>query len=255
MNGSSTIHVTVYMPSTPGKHPFVSLSCGTQQTAAGYDTYGKRLASYGIAFVAADDPGILTNTSDILPNSIYIAGTWMPATYPDQVDTTKVGLAGHSRGGAVSLLTAEHMPGQITAWFGLDPVDNEFGQNPREYARTNLASIGIPTAYLGAGVTSNCAPVADSYEMLYPKSPSPSVLVVGINAGHTQLETASGCTACTICSPSGTADSNVVLAYATRYLTAFFARELLGDASVGAAFDGAGGPGDVAAQRVTIMSK
>ena len=41
--------VTVYMPSSPGKHPVVALSCGTQQTAAGYDTYGKRLASYGIA--------------------------------------------------------------------------------------------------------------------------------------------------------------------------------------------------------------
>src|SRR5262245_10861242 len=27
--------VTLYMPSSPGKHPIVSLSCGTQQTAAG----------------------------------------------------------------------------------------------------------------------------------------------------------------------------------------------------------------------------
>lgn len=74
-------------------------------------------------------------------------------------------------------------------------------------------------------------------------------------AGHTQLEPADACTACGICSPSGTADPAVVLAYATRCLTAFFARELLGDTGVGATFDGALGPADVAAGRVTIMGK
>ena len=78
-------------------------------------------------------------------------------------------------------------------------------------------------------MTSNCAPVADSYPTLYPLSPTPSVLIVGEGAGHTQLEPANACTLCSVCSPSGTADSNVVLAYATRYSTAFFARELLGD--------------------------
>lgn len=118
-----------------------------------------------------------------------------------------------------------------------------------------MAMIGIPTAFLGASVTSNYAPAADSYPLLYPLAPAPSVLIVGVGAGHTQLEPPEACTACSICSPSGTADPAVVLAYATRYLTAFFARELLGDPAVGATFDGALGPGDVAAGRVTIMSR
>ena len=245
--------VTVYMPTSAGKHPVVALSCGTQQTAAGYDTYGKRLASYGIAVVLEDDLGILVNTSDVLPNAEYVIETYLPSL--ESIDTTKIGLAGHSRGGAVSLLAAEHEAGKVAAWFGLDPVDNEFGQNPREYARTTMASIGIPTAFLGAGVTSNCAPAADSYELLYPLAPSPSAQIVGLGAGHVQLEDPTGCSVCTICSPTGTADSAVVLAYATRYLTAFFARELLGDTSVGADFSGAGGPADVAASRVTIATK
>ena len=246
--------VTLYMPTSPGKHPVVAISCGTQQTAAGYASYGKRLASHGIAAVLEDDPGILTNTSDVLPHAEYVIETWLP-TMADRLDLTKVGLAGHSRGGAVSLLTAEHEPGKIAAWFGLDPADNEFGQNPREYARTALAGIGIPTAFLGAGVTSNCAPVADSYEMLYGLAPAPSVKIVGAGAGHTQLEDPAGCTACTVCSPSGTADSQVVLGYATRYLTAFFARELLEDTNVGPAFEGAGAPADLAAGLVTITAK
>ena len=252
-NGSSSFDVTSYLPSSPGRHPAVSLSCGTQQTAAGYVPYAQRLASYGIAMFLTNDPGVITNTSDIVPNAVYLVDTWVPATFPDSIDLTKVGLAGHSRGGAVSLLAAEEgLRGKVVAWFGLDAVDNEFGQAPREYARTHLSMIGIPTAFLGAEVTSNCAPVADNYRTLFPLAPSPSVLVVGLGAGHTQLEVPSGCTACSICSPSGTADGAVVLAYSVRYFTAFFARELLGDTSVGAHFEGAGGPADVAAGRVTI---
>jgi hypothetical protein len=255
-NGTTTVDATLYMPSSPGKHPLVALSCGSQQTAAGYASYGKRLASWGIAAIMENDAGVLTNTGDITPIDAYVVSTWIPANLADQVDLTKIGLAGHSRGGAVSLLIAEHeLAGKVVAWFGLDPVDNEFGQAPRQYARTDLAALAIPTAFLGASVVSNCAPTADSYEMLYPRAPSPSVLIVGIGAGHIELESADACTDCTICSPNGTADPAVVLAYADRYLTAFFARELLGDASVGPAFAGALGPADVAAGRVTIDSK
>jgi hypothetical protein len=47
----------------------------------------------------------------------------------------------------------------------------------------------------------------------------------------------------------------VVLAYATHYFTAFFARELLGDAGVGAAFEGVNAAADVVAGRVVISSK
>ena len=53
----------------------------------------------------------------------------------------------------------------------------------------------------------------------------------------------------------GTANQQVVLRYAVRYLTAFFARELLGDASVGKTFQGAGATADEAAGLVQITSK
>src|SRR5262245_743422 len=39
-NGSSSFRVTVYLPSSPGLHPLVSLSCGSTQTAAPYVPYG-----------------------------------------------------------------------------------------------------------------------------------------------------------------------------------------------------------------------
>ncbi len=248
--------VTVWMPKTAGPHPVVSFSCGTNQTAAGYAPYAQRLASWGIASVLRDDPGVTVNTTQVVEDAAYVVATWMPSALAGKADLARVGLVGHSRGGAASLLAAEHgLKGKIAAWFGLDPVDNEFLMNPGAYARTDIGAIGVPTAYLGADVIGSCNPAADGYQLLYPKSPSPSALIVGKGAGHEQLEPASSCSACGVCSPAGTADGKVVLAYSVRYLTAFFARELLGDKSVGAAFEGAGAAADIAAGRVTVTSK
>ena len=53
----------------------------------------------------------------------------------------------------------------------------------------------------------------------------------------------------------GSADGAAVLRYSTRYLTAFFARELLGDARVGPLVDGAGRAGDEAAGLVHSAHK
>ena len=255
-NGDSSFEVTAYLPMTRGPHPVVSFSCGSTQTAAGYVPYGQRLASHGIAMLLSDDPGVGVNTGDIVPNAVYVVETWLPEAYAGLLDVSRVGVAGHSRGGGVSLLAAEHgLAGKVVAWFGLDPVDNEFLMAPTQFARTDLPDIRIPTGYLGASVISNCAPAADGYQLLYPLSPSPSVLLVGQGAGHTQFEVPTACTACGLCSPSGNADSDTVLAYAVRYFTAFFARELLGDDKVGAALEGAGAPADVAAGLVTVTSK
>jgi hypothetical protein len=257
-NGSTSWNLVEYMPTTSGKHPLVVISSGSTQTAAAYAIYGKRLASYGIAVLIRDDPGALTQTLGIVNDNVYAVGTWVPANLASQVDLTKVGTAGHSRGGAVSLCTAEQLSGagKVVAWFGLDPVDSQFLIDPGIWARTTLSSIGIPTAFLGAQVESNCAPAADSYVTLYPLAPSPSLEIVGVNAGHTMFEPQGlTCTGCTLCTPMGTADPNVVLDYGVRYMTAFFARELLGDTRVGPHLEGAGTTQDAANGLITMTSK
>jgi hypothetical protein len=248
-----TIHATLYMPAV-AMPPLVGLLAGSTQTAAGYAPYGQRLASYGIAALVIDDPGILTNTGQVVADDAVVLSTWATANLA--VDHDHLGLAGHSRGGAASLLLAEHeLAAHTVAWFGLDPVDNQFGQAPTQYARTDLAHLPIPSAFLGAEVASNCAPTADNYVTLYPLAPAPSTLILGKGAGHTELELAAGCTGCTLCTPAGTADQPTVLAYAVRYTTAFFARELLGDAHVGADFTGAGGAADITSGAVAISTK
>lgn len=254
-NAGRSFDVTVYLPMTPGKHPVVGIFSGSSQMAPAYAGYATRLASHGIAAVVRDDPGALVQTTVIVADAEYLYGTWLPATLGTKVDVGKLGLAGHSRGGGASLLTAQRLKGKVAAWCGLDPVDNQFVISPGAYARTDLPNIGIPTAYLGAEVISNCAPAADGYEMLYGRSPSPSLEIEGIGAGHTQFQDLNLCNLCSICSPNGTANAAVVLAYAQRYFTAFFARELLGDASLGARLEGAGSTADVAAGLIRVRSK
>jgi predicted dienelactone hydrolase len=259
-SNAGTFTERMWIPSSAGAHPVVSLSPGLQQPAAAYAPYGKRLASWGFVVVMRDDPGIFVNAPTVAADIAHVVNTWLPAQNASsqsplfgKVDTTRVGLAGHSRGGQATLLAATGaLKGKVKAWFGLDPVDSSQGGMQ---ARTALPQIGIPTTFLGAGVTGSCAPAADNYEVLYAQAPSPSVKLTGVGAGHVQFEDPAHCFACGLCTPAGTANSATVLAYSVRYLTAFFARELLGDASVGATFQGAGAPADVGAGLVTIQNK
>ncbi len=256
-----TFTENIYLPGAAGAHPVVILSPGLEQPAAAYHDYGHRLASWGIITLVRDDPGILENSADVATDLAYVVATWLPAESGDassmlagHVDLAHVGMAGHSRGGKSSLIAVElGAAGKVTAWFGLDPVDAAF-INGGVQARDTLATIAIPTAFLGTTAIGVCNAVADSYQVLYADAPSPSVALTAVGAGHTQLEDPASCVSCDICAP-GTADGQVVLAYAVRYLTAFFARELLGDSHVGATFEGAGAASDITAGLIQLVSK
>jgi hypothetical protein len=260
-NGSSTFTEEVYLPGADGMHPVVVLSPGLEQPAAAYHDYGHRLASYGIITLVRDDPGLFEDSGAVGADIAYVVATWLPAAQVDassmlagHIDVSRVGLAGHSRGGKSSLIAVETgAAGKVRAWFGLDPVDAAF-LNGGVQARDQLAGIAIPTVFLGTSVIGVCNAVADSYQVLYPLAPSPSVELTAVNAGHTELEDQTSCVACDICT-AGTANAQVVLAYSVRYLVAFFARELLDDSHVGATFEGAGAAADIAAGLVQRVSK
>jgi hypothetical protein len=251
-NGSHSFSIDLYAPTTPGAHPFVSLSPGLMQPAIAYAPFAKRLASHGIAVAVRDDPGVLTQTPDVEADVAYVVTTAAPAALGASFDATRVGLAGHSRGGKASLLAAENeLAGKTKAWFGLDPVDADTIASGKN-AIDGVGKLTIPTGYFGASVSSSCSPASSNYDVLFAAGASPKVKVTGIGVGHTQLEDQNHCGECSICTPAGTADPAVALEAATRYLTAFFARELLGDKSVGAAFEGAGAAADIAKGVVTI---
>lgn len=254
VTGARSFEVVVHRPETSAPVPVVVLASGSTQTAAFYAAYARRLASHGIAAVLRDDPGPLVQTREVAEDVTAVVEAWMPTR--STFDLGRVGLAGHSRGGAATLLALQGaLRGKARAWFGLDPVDNQFLVGPGAFARTQMARVDVPTVFLGAEVASNCAPRADGWEVLFPAARAPSVLLVGVGAGHMQLGAASACTACAACTPAGTAARETVLAYAVRYLTAFFARELLFDLAVGPAFEGAGADADVTLGRVTLRAR
>ncbi|HTQ47660.1 MAG TPA: hypothetical protein VMI75_33115 [Polyangiaceae bacterium] len=260
---SGTFSVTAYYPMSPGAHPAVILTSGFFQTGLGYAPYAKRLASWGIVTFTRDDPGLGETAPSIAADVAYMVTTWLPASAGDAsapafgaVDTTRIGLAGHSRGGQVALLAAEGGAlGHVRGVFGLDPVDTSTNGSPE--ARTQIATVGVPLAFVGEttdSASSGCAPATDNYQVLYQAAASPAVAITAMNADHTMFEDPSNCSFCTLCT-AGSANAAQVLAYSVRYLTAFFARELLSDSSVGAAFQGAGASQDVSAGLVQLVSK
>ena len=164
----------------------------------------------------------------------------------------RLGLAGHSRGAQIALLAAEGSPGRVRGVFGLDPVDLSFG-TPKAGAK--LANIGIPVAFIGETVDRfSCAPAWFNYQALYDVAASPAVAITALDADHTMFQDPANCHFCSLCT-KGTANPSTVLGYSVRYLTAFFARELLGDKSVGAAFEGAGATADGKAGLIQIAWK
>ena len=224
------------------------------RTGIAYAPYAKRLASWGIIAFLRDDPMVayaltkadtanrredlsgadnpmiaemaVTTASDIS----YEISTWLPAANSDvtsplhgMLDATSIGLAGHSHGGQVALLAGEASPDLVKGIFALDPVDLSFG-SPQ--AGTSLASIGIPIALIGETTDKfSCAPVWVNYQTVFDAAASPAVAITALNADHTMFEDPANCLFCGLCK-RGTASG--VLAYSVRYLTAFFARELLG---------------------------
>ncbi len=265
-NGSTSIPLTIYAPQAGGARAAVLLASGLQQPAVTYVPYAERLASWGIVTLLRDDPGILSSSTSVASDVTYVVGSWLPAQNGDassmlygRIDVARVGLAGHSRGGQATLLALEgDLHGKVSAWFGIDPVDSLPMGTSGPQARTQLGTIAVPTVFLGETTdgsgASACAPTADNYQVLYGDAPSPSVRIDALGADDTQLEAAGSCNSCQLCT-AGSATASVVLDYSVRYVTAFFARELDGDAQVGATFDGAGAAADIAAARVNITSK
>ncbi len=274
-NGAFT--TTAYIPKNSRPHPVVIFSSGFMQRGIAYAPYAKRLASWGIIAFLQDDPALTyTPPKAKFPDEVSQndnptltevaveavseqATTWLANVNADvnsplhgTVDVSRIGLAGHSRGAQIALLAAEGSPGRVRGVFGLDPVDMSFGAPT---AGAKLANIGVPVAFVGETVDKlSCAPAWFNYQALYDVAASPAVAITALEADHTMFQDPDNCHFCSLCT-KGTANPSTVFGYSVRYLTAFFARELLGDKSVGAAFEGAGSTADVKAGLIQIASK
>jgi pimeloyl-ACP methyl ester carboxylesterase len=173
--------VVRYVPKTPGTFPAVVLVPGFLFDAGSFALYGRHLASHGIVTLiptfgdTAFTPIAHRDLAD------HVRAMAVDLASDARVDASRVGVAGHSRGGKVAILAAirDDRPtaARIKAVFGMDPVDAAGGpgasptpENPSVTPEL-MAGLKVPFAVIGSeygGTPLNafspaCAPTDDNY--------------------------------------------------------------------------------------------
>ncbi|MBK9031160.1 MAG: alpha/beta hydrolase [Myxococcales bacterium] len=248
---SGTIAGTVCAPSTdgatpaPGPFPLVVISPGYQLARAQYQIYCEHLATWGYVVVTRDYAGSGNHQAKAAEVGRVIDwATGAASGLAARIDAARVGVAGHSLGGKVSINAAILDP-RVKAVVGWDPVDAlpPFGNDGSTSVTPELmGNLRVPLAVLGETTDASgglggmsCAPAADNYTQFYNAAcNAPTALEVTIGmADHMDWigDRASCGLACFACSNGQTPEATVHT-ITFRVTTAWFERHLRDDASV-----------------------
>ena len=263
-----TTRTTIIGPSDDGTtltlreapFPVVVLSPGFTLATSYFTNYGQRLASYGLIAVLQKVPNEVSH-STYRTNTIELIDWLEKPTGPDssrvkgRLDTSKLGVVGHSLGGTISLHVAAADP-RVKAVFGLDPVDSE--SLPVRGLLTSIKlPTGVPIAFVGETISKGggmpCTPAARNYEVLFGAAPVPAFAITVVGAAHNDFLDLCGL-ACSFC-PGGTAMKERTNRLGVRYVTAYFLRHLRGDTRAETYLSGGELGKDIAAGYVTRTSK
>jgi hypothetical protein len=158
-----------------------------------------------------------------------------------KADATRLGLAGHSLGGKISLLVASE-DARPRAVFGVDPVDAAGGPlatDPTQYPSVTperMGTVDVPLVLLGETVNATCsglmcqacAPESDNFHQYFGNASSPALEIEVKGANHMSFLDDPSCgMTCSVC-PQGTDDPAVTRWVTRRAMTAFFNVELAG---------------------------
>lgn len=269
--GRSNVSVTVIGPSDDGKeitsraapHPLVIISPGFTVDRKQYTNYATRLATYGLV-------AVLQKSSREFNHSMYRDETvglidWFATPtganagrVSGRVDLGRLGMAGHSLGGKISILVAAQ-DSRVKALLGLDPVDANTPPALPEIGKIKLPT-GIPMAFLGettskTGGAMPCTPTAGNYEALYAKAAAPAFAITLVAAAHNDfVDNFTMCPTCNFC-PGGTAPKDRTNRLAVKYTTAYFLWALGGDTRARDYFAGAAFQQDITDSYITRVTK
>jgi len=249
-----------------GPYPTVVIAHGFQLPASQYDSYAKRLATFGYVAITPEYPTSLFGLSHVDVAEDLIGTLDWAASASElggNADVENAGMTGHSLGGKTSLLAAT-MDARVKAVLALDPVDSAMNcsaQNCPDMSSL-MPSLAIPTGFLGetldgTGSFQACAPTADNYATFYAGATSPSFSVTVLGANHMSfLDDVASCGfTCNFCQ-TATADNATVNAMARAYAVAFFEKNLRNNSAYETYLTGAEADARyVATGQATIESK
>ncbi len=234
--GSRRLPATVYVPSDAGPRPLIVISPGFQLDRTQYVSFARHLATWGFAVVLTDyaDRGFFADHA-ALGADLKKVVDWSATQSIVPVDATKIGFAGHSLGGKISVLAAsgDSRVKAVVAW---DPVDSTSPSVAPELVDTvtALAVIGETTNATGGQFGMPCAPGAENFQKFYTAATSPALQMTVNGADHMDWIDDPSCGfVCDACDP-GTATPAAVNTLTRRLDVAWFRKHLLADASMDA---------------------
>lgn len=189
------LKIRVVAPTTPGAYGVVVLQHAFQITNHSYDQIASHIASHGFVVIlprmydAGVGPLIGMPTAELETQRAAVVLDWIPAQFDRlagvELNNTRIGVAGHSRGGKVAFGVAADSATRVAALVGIDPVDGTGGPGGNQPRVVDGPfAFDIPTMILGAGLSGPCAPEGDSYQTFFDACPSPSLLVIATDYGH-----------------------------------------------------------------------
>ena len=272
-----TAAITMYVPNGEGPFPVVVFHHGFQLGTELYASYGDHLASWGYLVVMPEMPGGLIGGPNHVDLKEYLITVldWLEGEagategpLVGKIDLERIGLAGHSLGGKISLFVATEDDRPL-AVFAIDPVDAAGGPlpvAPEDFPSVTpelMDLITVPTVYLGETTNGTCtglmcqacAPEGDNFHQYYTHAAGPALEIEVVGANHMSFLDNPNCgLTCSVC-PAGTDDPASTRQLTQRYMTAFFNVFLRGEASYNLYLTGSAMDADVADGSVVSVSK
>ena len=237
------VPLQVYLPEGAGPFPVVVLHHGFMLDATQYASYGAHLAGWGYLAILPKMPGALFGGPNHRELKLCLESLldWIDAQasvpagpLQGKADASRLGLAGHSMGGKISLLVASE-DARPDVVFGIDPVDaggGPTGGDPVDFPSVTpelMGSIHVPLVLLGETVNATCtgfmcqacAPAEDNFQQYHEHATSPALEIEVVGANHMSFLDDPDCgLTCNVCA-DGTDDPQVTKLLTRRYLTAF----------------------------------